>query len=245
VPDHLLRSASLPHQTVDARAAAPAEGGSWLCAIPVCATGLYYLLPPAWQDLRLVQFLPQLLAYIAFGLWLVRNDKRIKRLGLSIRLAPQGLVWGFRIGLALGLINVSIILWVVPWVDYDISFLRDTPHARIPLLIMVPWFICAIALFVEINFRGFLLGRLLVLLLRLSPHASRFTLHALAVGLSALTFSFDPFMVVTFRHLHWIAVWDGIVWGLLWVRLRNLYAPIVAHAVEVIVMYLAVRTALE
>jgi thiamine transporter ThiT len=66
----------------------------------------------------------------------------------------------------------------------------------------------------------------------------------LAIGASALAFSFDPFMVITFRHLHWIAVWDGLVWGLLWVRLRNLYVPIVAHAIEVMVTYSVIRAVL-
>jgi thiamine transporter ThiT len=51
-------------------------------------------------------------------------------------------------------------------------------------------------------------------------------------------------MVATFRHLHWIALWDGCVWGLLWLLARNLYATIVAHAVEVILVYSAVRVAL-
>ena len=66
----------------------------------------------------------------------------------------------------------------------------------------------------------------------------------LALITSALVFAFDPFMVNTFRHLHWIAVWDGLLWGALWLLTRNLYATIVAHAVEVIVVYIAVRWAL-
>ena len=100
---------------------------------------------------------------------------------------------------------------------------------------MMPWFIVLIACFVEINFRGFLLGRLLALGLP----------STLAIAASAVLFAFDPFMVATFKHLHWIAVWDGLVWGLLWVRLRNLYATIVAHAVEVILMYSVVRAVLN
>jgi hypothetical protein len=62
--------------------------------------------------------------------------------------------------------------------------------------------------------------------------------------LSALTFSFDPFMVSTFGSLHWIAVWDGLIWGWMWIRLTNLYAVTIAHAVEVLILYLAVRAAL-
>ncbi|HAN47639.1 MAG TPA: hypothetical protein DCQ20_01985 [Nitrospira sp.] len=103
-----------------------------------------------------------------------------------------------------------------------------------PLLIMVPWLILLIATMVELNFRGFLLGRLLALGLP-AP---------IAVPASALLFAFDPFLVATFQHLHWIAVWDGLVWGTLWVMLRNLYAPIVAHAVEVIVLYSVMRAIL-
>ena len=217
---------------------------AWLACVPILSTGVCHALPASSQDLRLVQFLPQLLAYAAFGIWLVRNDDPRRRLGLAPHLRPEGLRWGLRIGLALGLINVSVILWIVPWLGYDIQFLRETPHARIPVLIMVPWFIGVIALFVEVNFRGFLLGRLLTWFSRLLPHAPPLTPHALAIVVSALVFSFDPFMVVTFRHLHWIAVWDGLIWGVLWVRLRNLYAPIVAHAVEVIVMYTLIRQVL-
>jgi len=97
---------------------------------------------------------------------------------------------------------------------------------------------------VEINFRGFLLGRLVALesgFLKL-PSIQRLSPAALLT--SALVFSFDPFMVNTFQHLHWIAVWDGLIWGLIWLQTRNLYATVVAHAIEVIVVYSAVRAAL-
>jgi thiamine transporter ThiT len=69
-------------------------------------------------------------------------------------------------------------------------------------------------------------------------------LSPLALLTSSLVFAFDPFMVSTFRHLHWIALWDGLVWGVLWLSTRNLYATIIAHAVEVIVVYSAVRAVL-
>jgi membrane protease YdiL (CAAX protease family) len=109
---------------------------------------------------------------------------------------------------------------------------------------MAPWFICGIALFVELNFRGFLLGRLAALESGLwrSGLAQRFS--PLALITCALIFAFDPFMVNTFQHLHWIALWDGLIWGVIWLRTRNLYITIVAHAVEVTVMYSAVRTAI-
>jgi membrane protease YdiL (CAAX protease family) len=136
------------------------------------------------------------------------------------------------------------ILVVTPFLGYDIGFLNMTPHARIPPLIMVPWFICAIAVFVEVNFRGFLLGRLTTLESTLwrSKLASR--LSPLALLCSALAFAFDPFMVNTFRHLHWIAVWDGLIWGAIRIRTGNLIITIMAHAVEVIILYCAVRAVL-
>ncbi|MDH4195113.1 MAG: hypothetical protein OEV70_13300, partial [Nitrospirota bacterium] len=67
----------------------------------------------------------------------------------------------------------------------------------------------------------------------------------LPLGISALTFSFDPFMVTTFRHLHWIAVWDGLIWGWMRIRMNNLYAVIFAHAIEVIILYLIMRATLS
>jgi thiamine transporter ThiT len=88
------------------------------------------------------------------------------------------------------------------------------------------------------------LGRLAALESLLWRHASLRRLAPLALMTSALVFAFDPFMVSTFRHLHWIALWDGLIWGLLWLLTRNLYATIVAHAVEVIVVYSAVRLVL-
>lgn len=244
MPEEPSPSESTTHRAAEVIPSTPPEWAPWLCLIPIGTTILYYRLPAAWQALRLIQFLPQILAYLAFGCWLVRNDAASARLGLTRSLRAEGLRWGLRVGLALGFINISVILWIIPWSGQDIAFLREPPHARIPVFVMLPWFIGLIACFVEINFRGFLLGRLVALFTRVFPHASRFTLHTLAIGLSALAFSFDPFLVVTFRHLHWIAVWDGIVWGVLWLRLRNLYAPIVAHAVEVIVMYSIIKMAL-
>jgi membrane protease YdiL (CAAX protease family) len=211
-----------------------------LAGLPILATALFYLLPSDWQSLRTVQFLPQAAAYAALAAWTARNTDVLARLGLRPPQIGQGLRWGLITGLALGTANTGIILWAVPWLGHDIAFLRETPHAQMPVAVMIPWFILLIALFVEINFRGFLLGRLLALLSGLpAPVAA-----SIAIATSALIFSFDPFMVVTFRHLHWIAVWDGVIWGLLWVRLRNLYAPIIAHAVEVMVMYSVIRAVL-
>jgi hypothetical protein len=214
------------------------ERASWLALLPLIATAGFYALPSSFQDRPLIQFLPQLLAYAAFAAWAYLNGNVADRLGLSFGGLRQGFHWGLVTGLSLGTLNSAVILWVVPALGHDIAFLRGTPHAQIPVILMVPWFIVAIALFVEINFRGFLLGRLLALL-----QQTRFGAGA-AIACSALIFSFDPFMVATFKHLHWIAVWDGMIWGALWLHLRTLYATIIAHTVEVIVMYTVIKIAL-
>jgi len=207
--------------------------------VPILATAFFYVLPFDFQSHQALQFLPQAVAYAALAAWTARNPGITARLGLRPAQLGQGLRWGLPTGLILGAANVGVILWLVPRLGHDIGFLLGTPHARIPPAIMLPWFIVLIALFIEVNFRGFLLGRLLALAEQTAVPGAAAT--GLAVGVSALVFSFDPFMVITFRHLHWIALWDGLIWGLLWVRLRNLYVPIVAHAVEVMVMYSIIR----
>lgn len=111
-----------------------------------------------------------------------------------------GLKWGLLTGLLLGSLNTFVILSVYPSLGYDITFLKQTPHGRLPVFLMVPWLICGIALFVEVNFRGFLLGRLA----EREPHwlgnDSNRRLAPLALIASTLTFAFDPFMVNTFRR---------------------------------------------
>lgn len=221
------------------------ERGAVLALLPLAATLGYYLFPFSLQEKPLVQFIPQLVAYLALALWASQNHAAGSRLGLDRAGLRKGLRWGSLMGVALGVLNTLVILKLVPAMGYDITFLKDTPHAHIPLFLMVPWFICGIALFVEVNFRGFLLGRLAILESQLWQSGLATCPSPLALFISALVFAFDPFMVNTFRHLHWIAVWDGLIWGMVWLRTRTLYSTIVAHAVEVIVMYLAVRTALE
>ena len=221
----------------------PPERSAWLAGLPILATALFYTLPPDLQSDHALQFLPQAVAYAALAAWAARNSDFTARLGLRLSQC-QGLRWGIVTGLTLGLLNTAVILYIVPRLGHDIAFLRETPHAQIPPVVMLPWFILLIAVFVEINFRGFLLGRLFALVEQMAPALPLPLVAGLAIGVSALVFSFDPFMVVTFRHLHWIALWDGLVWGLLWVWLRNLYVPIVAHAVEVMVMYSVIRPVL-
>lgn len=220
------------------------ERGAALVLFPIAATPGYYLLPASLQEQILVQCAPQGLAYLALGLWAMRNHAVVSHLGLGKGNVRDGLRWGFLTGLLLGCLNSFVILSAYPSLGYDIGFLKTTPHAQLPFLVMVPWFICGIALFVELNFRGFLLGRLAEL--ESGVWGARWSrqLSPLALLTSTLVFAFDPFMVHTFQHLHWIAVWDGLIWGALWLHTRNLYITIVAHAVEVIVMYSAVRLAL-
>ena len=220
------------------------EWGAALALLPVATTISFYALPPSLQEQSLVQFAPQIVAYLALGLWALHNDNFVIRLGLPRKNGRDGLRWGLLTGLLLGCLNTFVILIAYPHLGYDINFLKTTLHGRLPLFVMLPWFICSIAIFVELNFRGFLLGRLAALESRLweagvAQRSSPFALIA-----SALIFAFDPFMVNTFQHLHWIAVWDGLIWGGIYLRTRNLYITIVAHAVEVLVMYSAVRAAI-
>ncbi|HMS86684.1 MAG TPA: CPBP family intramembrane metalloprotease [Nitrospira sp.] len=219
--------------------------GAALALLPVGATLGYYALPLSLQALVLAQFTPQLLAYLALGIWASRTSDLSAHLGLERTKVFNGLKWGLLTGLVLGCLNTFMILSIYPSFGCDITFLKQTPHGRLPLYIMIPWFTCLIALVVEINFRGFLLGRLVELESYWRGPESTRRLPLLALVVSALTFSFDPFMVNTFRHLHWIALWDGLIWGILRLKTRNLWITIIAHAVEVIVLYSAVRAALR
>ena len=221
------------------------ERSAALVFLPITATVGFYALPHSFQAQTLIQFAPQIITYITLGLWASSNRDILSRLGLNKRKVRSGLGWGLLTGLFLGCVNTLVILWAYPHLGYDITFLKTTPHGRLPLLAMVPWFICSIAIFVELNFRGFLLGRLAALESELWRSGSSQRFSPLALIASSLVFAFDPFMVNTFQHLHWIALWDGLIWGIIRLRTGNLYMTIAAHAVEVIVMYSAVRFALS
>lgn len=221
------------------------EWGAALALLPIAATLGFYALPALLQEQTLVLFAPQIVAYLALGFWAAHNRDIVSRLGLEKWKVRNGLRWGLLTGLLLGCLNTFVILSAYPYLGYDISFLKTTPHGRLPLLVMAPWFICGIALFVELNFRGFLLGRLATLESVLWRSGLPQRLSPLALITCALIFAFDPFMVNTFQHLHWIALWDGLIWGIIYLRTRNLYITLVAHAVEVIVMYSVVRFALS
>jgi membrane protease YdiL (CAAX protease family) len=220
------------------------ERGAALALLPIAATLDFYALPASLQEQTLVQFAPQIFSYLALGFWAAHNRGIVSRLGLEKGKVRDGLRWGLLTGLLLGCLNTFVILSAYPHLGYDISFLKTTPHGRLPLLVMAPWFISGIALLVELNFRGFLLGRLAALESGIWRSGLAQRLSPLALITCALIFAFDPFMVNTFQHLHWIALWDGLIWGIIWLRTRNLYTTIVAHAVEVIIMYGAVRTAI-
>jgi ABC-type amino acid transport system permease subunit len=231
-----------PDQHVSGRSS---ERLALLVGLPILSTALFYALPPHLQEHVVIVFLPQILSYVGLIFWAAANGRVAERLGLTLRQLGSGLRWGIPTGLLLGLLNVSVILWVVPWLGGDISFLRETPHARMPTMLMLPWAIMLIAVLVELNFRGFLLGRLLVLWRNSSLGGYDTMGAAVSIIVASLVFSFDPFMVATFRHLHWIAIWDGMVWGIMMVSLRNLYAPMAAHAVEVIILYVTLKAVLH
>jgi membrane protease YdiL (CAAX protease family) len=220
------------------------ERGAALALLPVAATLDFYALPDWLQTQPLVQFAPQVIGYLAFAMWATHNSSLGTKLGLQVSNIRVGAKLGLITGVILGCLNTLVILYVIPWLGFDITFLKETPHARVPLRIMVPWFICVIAVLVELNFRGFLLGRLAALESTIWRSSAVRRLSPLALLTSGLVFAFDPFMVATFRHLHWVAVSDGVLWALLWLLTRNLYVTIIAHAVEVIIVYSAVRSVL-
>jgi membrane protease YdiL (CAAX protease family) len=167
------------------------------------------------------------------AVWATVNDRRLDRLFIVARHLGGCLRAGAVVGCLTGLFNLWVIVKLTPWLGFSFDFLRDTPHARMPFALMVPWGITLIALFVEVNFRGFILGRL-AMMWGDKPYGS-----VLAVIISAVTFSRDPFMMTVFRGYHWLALTDGLIWGGLLLRTRSLFSTIAAHAVEVILVYSA------
>ena len=192
--------------------------------------------------------MPQLAAYGVLIIWWKANTDVLPALGLSRDVLTLGVGWGIGTGCILGVVNADRDPVGGPGARWRRAvFLADTPHARLPVFVMIPWFTVLIAIAVELNFRGFLLGRLERFCCRWLPVTSTRGLRLgsiVAMLVSALVFAFDPFMVMTFRHLHWIAVWDGLIWAVLFVRWRNLGTVIAAHAIEVMILYLSVKTAL-
>ncbi|TMB96142.1 MAG: hypothetical protein E6J42_09525 [Chloroflexi bacterium] len=216
-------------------ASAHSERAAWLAILPILSTLAYYTLPaPLQQDLWLT-FSPQLLAYASLAVWALSNRGWKTLLRLDAQGIGPSLKWGALVGVALGAVNLSFILLILPALGGDILFLRETPHAKAPAWVMFPVGIAMIGVLVELNFRGFQMGRLLTLL----GQSQAGKLGALLV--SALAFSCDPFMMRVFQHLHWIAVWDGLVWGVLLLQTRSLYATMAAHTVEVWILYVSLK----
>jgi len=211
------------------------ERGAWLVAVPLLATILYYALSGDLRENIWLILSPQLAAYGMLAIWLGQNRSSWTRLRLEPSRLLAALPWGGLTGLALGVINLTVLLWVIPGLGGDLSFLRETPHAQSPLWLMFPLGIGAIAILVELNFRGFQMGRLLALF------GSSPTAQGCAVIVSAFAFAWDPFMVHVFRSLHWMAFTDGVVWGVLLLRTRSLYATMAAHAVEVWILYAGLK----
>jgi membrane protease YdiL (CAAX protease family) len=207
------------------------EKSAWLAFLPILATLLYYVLPAALQQDLWITFSPQLLAYASLVAWALLNSGWRTLLRLDVQRIGPSLKWGALVGVALGAVNLSLILLIIPALGGDVQFLQETPHAKAPAWVMFPVGIVVIGILVELNFRGFQMGRLLTLL----GQSSSGKLGAILV--SALAFSFDPFMVRVFHHLHWIAVWDGLVYGVLLLQTRSLYATMAAHTVEVWILY--------
>ena len=223
------------------------ERATWLAFVPICLTGFFYLLPASAQQHLLLQFIPQLAAYGALVVWWRSNPGALPALGLARGSLNQGVGWGIGTGCLLGMVNSTVILWLVPVLGGDVQFLADTPHAQMPFFVMIPWFTVLIAIGVELNFRGFLLGRLECFCCRWmsTTQANDLRLGSIvAMSISAFVFAFDPFMVMTFRHLHWIAVWDGLIWAALFLRWRNLMTVVAAHTIEVMILYLSVKATL-
>ena len=117
------------------------EKAAGLALLPPLATIGFYLLPSHWQSQLVVQWIPQLIAYLALGFWAFHNVDRRSKLGLESAKIQAGLGWGAVTGIILGCVNTGVILYLVPAFGEDIDFLRHTPHAHIPAWIMVPWFI--------------------------------------------------------------------------------------------------------
>jgi len=211
------------------------ERAAWLALLPVFATLIYYTLPGSLQQNLWIIFSPQLLAYGSLAAWVLLNPGWKTALRVDTTGIRPALKWGALVGVALGAVNLSLILQVIPALGGDITFLRETPHAQAPVWVMFPLGIAGIGVLVELNFRGFQMGRLLVLLGDSSAG------RVAAVVVSALVFAHDPFMVRVFQHLHVIAVWDGLVWGILLLRTGSLYATMAAHTVEVWILYVSLK----
>ncbi len=210
------------------------RGAIWPLLLPFSATGFYYLFLFPSSRLRHV-FLPLIFSLIALSIWIKLNPKRSWKLYLRKNSWKGAVSKGIAVGTGLGILNLFVIVKLTPWLGYSNEFLRETPHADFPLWVMFPFGILIISFLVEVLFRGWILGRFLNLF-RGTRAGTCF-----AVLLSALYFSFDPFMVIYFKGYHWLALTDGVVWGGLLLKTGNLFSSISAHTVEVWIVYLVLK----
>jgi len=135
VPTARLRhvsSLSFAGQTEDCRT----ERLAWLALLPVLTTALFYALPARLQAQPLFIFLPQALAYLGLSVWVLANDTTVQRLGLEPGRIPQGLAWGTLIGLVLGGLNVSVILWLIPWLPFGLSATDYSPDVLLAFVLL-------------------------------------------------------------------------------------------------------------
>lgn len=204
------------------------ERSNWLVFIPIAANIIYYLLPIKTTNIILL-FSPQLISYLMMISWAWING----RTGIKISWHNYKGFFGYGViaGLFTGITNLFFILKVTEWLGLSYELLRETPHARIPPLLMMPLGIILISAFVEVNFRGFIMNRLLSVLGKGRRGAYS------AIALSAIVFSHDPFMLHFFRLFHWLALFDGVIWGYLFYRTGDILGPITAHSICVMIVY--------
>src|SRR5438067_9196476 len=117
--------------------------------VTLLASTLFYSLPASLHENICIILSSQLAAYGMLAIWLVQNRTPWTRLRLESSRLLAALRWGGLTGLALGVINLTVLLWVIPGLGGSLSFLRETPHAQAPLWLMFPFGIGAIAILVE------------------------------------------------------------------------------------------------
>ncbi len=116
----------------------PSEPAAALATLPVLATAAFYVLPPSYQSQTLWQFIPQILGYACLVFWAGLNTNVIAKLGLQSKKLTPGIKTGLWVGMLLGSFNTMLILFAAPALGFEIGFLRETPHAQIPPVVMSP-----------------------------------------------------------------------------------------------------------